>query len=42
MISLEDGTVTVLVDEDIGLDGENGLYPDLVKPWPRRMFLEVT
>eukprot|EP00090_Calanus_glacialis_P003352 TRINITY_DN12483_c0_g1_i6.p1 TRINITY_DN12483_c0_g1~~TRINITY_DN12483_c0_g1_i6.p1 ORF type:complete len:954 (-),score=189.63 TRINITY_DN12483_c0_g1_i6:91-2922(-) len=40
MISLEDGTVTVLVDEDIGLDGENGLYPDLVKPWPRRMFLE--
>ena len=31
----------VLVDEDFGLDGENGLYPHLVKPWPNRMFLEV-
>merc|ERR1712106_330305 len=30
----------VLVDEDFGLDGENGLYPHLVKPWANRMFLE--
>ena len=42
MISLEDGNVTALVDEEMGLDGENGLYPDLVRPWPHRMFLEVT
>jgi len=40
MVSLEDKNITVLVDEDFGLNGEQGLYPHVVNPWAKRMFLE--
>jgi len=40
MECLEHKKVTVLIDEDFGTDGENGLYPHLVKPWANRIFLQ--
>ena len=33
--------MTIIIDEEFGLDGKNGVYPDQVEPWPKRMFLKV-